>query len=288
MGWEQAAMAGMSLLGDSQSSDMSQTQTGTWNQEIAPGQMPYLRNLWNQAGGLYGSTLGGMQGQIPGAVGNMQDIFSGASPYWQQQLQGGAYSGTDFGNLYNQALQTGGGNEQFINQSIMGGAGNDYVDAMKQQMQSDAFGRLSDTFNMYDLRASGNNLPGSSRHGILQARAAEDEMDRLERGQTALGYSTFDTDLNRKLGIAQRADQYDMERLQNIGNMWGQQQGAMSGGLGMGSMMQNLGMGGFAPYMMPWQAMSNYANVIGRPTLVGSGSSGAVAESESGGGIFGK
>jgi hypothetical protein len=55
--------------------------------------------------------------------------------------------------------------------------------------------------------------------------------------------------------------------------MLGQQQGVSTGALGMGQNMQNLGMGSFAPGMMPWQNISNYANALGSPTVLNSGSS---------------
>ena len=104
---------------------------------------------------------------------------------------------------------------------------------------------------------------------------AQDELDRLGQQQTNIGYNTFDKDLERKLGIAQRADAFDFGKLQNVSGMLGAQQGAMAGGLGMGQGMQNLGMGQFAPFMAPWQAAGQYSSTIGRPTVLGSGTSSA-------------
>ena len=37
--------------------------------------------------------------------------------------------------------------------------------------------------------------------------------------------------------------------------------------------VQNLGMGQFAPTMIPWQNMQNYAATIGQPTILSKGSS---------------
>lgn len=109
---------------------------------------------------------------------------------------------------------------------------------------------------------------------------ARQSMDRLADQQTDVGFETFDKDLNRKMGIAQRADQFDMGRLQSAGNMLGQQQGAMQGGLGAGKGMQQLGMGQFAPSQVPWQNVSQYASAIGRPTVLGSGSGSGSADSK--------
>ena len=239
-----------------------------------------FQQMQSQLGNLFPQTTSNMQNLMPGAVEQQQQIFQQSQPAWQQQMGGGAYQGMDLQNQYSQALQ-GGGNEQFMNQSIMGGQGNDYVDAMKQEMQSDAFERLGSGFSNIDQRASMAGQPGSSRHGILQSNMMRDEMDRLGQMQTQLGVESFDTDMQRKMGIAQRADQFDMSKLQNIGQQLGAQQGAMSGGLNYGSNMQNLGMGQFSPSMMPWQAAGAYSNAMGAPTVTGAGSTFGESDSSS-------
>lgn len=268
----------------------SQAQEGAkFDQNVWKPQGNALQNLYGQMGGLFGSTNQQMQGQIPGAIDQQQQIFQGSMAPWQQQMQGGAFAGMDTQGNYQNALQ-GGGNEQFINQSIMGGAGNNYVDAMKQQMQSDAFGNLGQGLATLDQRASQAGQPGSSRHGLAQRGMFDDTMDRLSSDQTNLGFQTFDKDLDRKMGIAQRADQFDMGRLNSTGNMLQAQQGAMAGGIQQGQGMQNLGMGQFAPSMAPWGAAGQYASSIGRPTVLGSGQSSGSSDSKgkaSSGGIGG-
>ena len=252
-----------------QNQNMNQNQS-QFGQNVWGPQSAALQNLYGDIGGLFGQTNQGIQGQIPEAVSQQQGIFNAANPAWQNQMQGGAFAGMNLQDQYNRALG-GGGNEQFINQSIMGGAGNNFVDAMQSQLQDDSSQRLGRQFAQADQRAAGNMQGGSSRHGLLQARLAEDENDRLGAQQTALGFNTFDKDLDRKLGIAQRADQFDFGKLQNISGMIGGQQGAMQGGLNYGQNMQNLGMGQFAPQMAPWQTVGQYANAIGGPTVLGQG-----------------
>jgi len=71
-----------------------------------------------------------------------------------------------------------------------------------------------------------------------------------------------------------------------LSGMIGQQNQAMQGGLNFGQNQQNLSMGQFAPGMMPWQALGEYANTIGRPTVLGSGTqSGSGSSSSKGFGI---
>ncbi len=255
-------------LGKSESDSRNQ---GQFSQNVWGPQGGALQDVYSGIGNLFNQTNRGMQNQIPGAMAQQQGVFGDANQAWNQQMQGGATAGMDLQGNYQNALQ-GGGNEQFIDQSIMGGQGNNYVDAMKGQMQDDSSQRLGRQFAQSDARASGAGMGGSSRHGLLQARLAEDENDRLGAQQTALGFNTFDRDLDRKLGIAQRADRFDMGRLENTSGMLNSQDQAMQGGLNYGQNMQNLGMGQFAPQMAPWQAAGQYANAIGRPTVLGSGS----------------
>ena len=96
---------------------------------------------------------------------------------------------------------------------------------------------------MNDARAAGYGQSGSSRHGLTESRLYDDANRDLSRQQTGIGFGSFDKDLDRKLEIAQRADQFDMGRLQNTSQMLGGQNAAMQGGLNYGQNMQNLGMG---------------------------------------------
>jgi hypothetical protein len=256
-------------VGKSESDSQNQ---GNFSQGVWEGQAGPLGALYSQAGNLFGGGNQSMQQQIPGAVGNLQGIFDQSMQPWQNQMQGGAYQGMDLQGQYNRDRQ-GGGNEQFINESIMGGAGNNYVDAMKGQLQQDSTQRLGQSLATLDNRAGAYGQSGSSRHGLAQSKLFDDSNRDLSRQQTNIGFDTFDKDLDRKLGIAQRADQFDMDRLNLSGQMLGNQNQAMQGGLNYGGQMQNLGMGQFAPYMAPWQAMGQYANTVGAPTVLGSGQS---------------
>lgn len=267
------------MSGSSGKSESSSDNQAQFDQSVWGPQGNALQSLYGQMGNLFGQTQNQMQQQIPGAVGQQQQVFDQSMPAWQRQLQGGAYQGMDLQGDYNRALQ-GGGNEQFINQSIMGGAGNNYAQAMKDQLAGDAMDRMGRQFAASDLRASNAGQPGSSRHGIVQADIARQGMDQLADQQTNIGFQSFDKDLDRKLGIAQRADQFDMGRLQQTGGMLGAQNQAMTGGLNFGGQQQNLGMGQFAPSMAPWQAAGQYASNIGRPTVLGSGSAGGSSDSK--------
>lgn len=267
-------------LGKSESSNRNQFNSenqaqnqSQFGQNVWGPQGGALQNLYGQMGNLFDQTNQGMQTQIPGATQGMQGIFNASQNPWQQQMQGGSLAGMDLQGNFQNAFDTGGGNEQFIDQSIMGGQGNDYVGALKDQMQADSDKRLGRSFAGADARASGAGMGGSSRHGLLQARLAEDEGDRLGDQQTRLGFQTFDRDLDRKLGIAQRADRFDMDRMNTASGMLNSANQNIQGGLNMGGQMQGLNMGQFAPGMAPWEAAGQYSGNLGGPTVLGSGSS---------------
>lgn len=264
-------------------SESSASQGAQFGQDVFGPQAGALSGLYGSLANLFGQTNNQMQQQIPGAVGQQQAIYEGAMPAWQQQMQGGAFQGMPLQQQYADAL-LGGGAEQDINQMIMGGAGNNYAQAMKDQLAGDAIDRMGRGLASIDSRASAAGQPGSSRHGLVQSDLIRNEMDRLGEQQTNIGYNTFDKDLERKLGIAQRADQFDLGRLQSAQNMLGAQQGAMAGGLGASGAMQGLGMGQFNPSMAPWQAAQGYAQGIGAPTVLSSGSSSMDSDSKSMGG----
>ena len=269
-------------------SESSAEQGAQFSQDIPQFQQQALTQLYQDVGNLFGKGLDQMGQQIPGAIDQQQQVFEASMPAYQRQLQGGAYAGMPLQQQYAQALQ-GGGAEQDLQAMIMGGAGNNYAQAMQDQLAGDAMDRLGRGFAAADLRASQAGQPGSSRHGLLQARMAQDELDRLADQQTNIGYQTFDQDLQRKLDIARRADQFDMARLNATQQALAGQQGAMQGGLNFGQGQQALGMGQFNPTMAPFQMVAPYAGAIGSPTVLSSGQSSATSDSKgkSGSGWFG-
>ena len=264
-------MFGLSLGGSKSDSDSK----SNFDQNVWGAQSPYLTGMYGDAANLFGTSNAGMQGMIPWATNNMQGIFNQSNPYWNQQMQGGAYSGVDAGAIQNQLFDS--MNQpsamQDINRMIMGGEGNDYADAMKGQVMQNAQDLGGQFMNQTDLRGSASGLPGSSRHGIVQSQGLQDINESAMNDLTKLGYDTFDKDLNRKLSIADQADQAGLARQGMLQNMLSGQQNAMQGGLNYGSNMQNLAMGGFSPYMAPWMPMQQYSGIIGAPQVLSSGSS---------------
>lgn len=256
--------------------ESSSSQNSGFNQDVWKPQGDALGNLYSQAQNLFSNLGNQMIGKVPGASDYMNQITNNTMPAWQNQLQGGAYS--DMGlqnslmNSLNRSMNSPTATQE-INNMIMGGSGNNYADAMRGQYIQDATDAQNNMLANLDARAAASGMSGGSRHGTAIAKGMNDINKNLQGNMAQLGYETFDKDLDRKLAIAGQADQSNLERQNMMANMLGNQQNAMSGALGFGSNMQNLGMGQFTPYMAPWQMMGNYANTIGAPTVLGSGSS---------------
>lgn len=267
--------------GSSSKSDSESSSGGTFNQRVWEGQGDALEKLYGQLGGLFDQSMGGMTGLQPGASDYMNQIRDQSMPFWQDQMAGGAYQGMNLQGQYNQALNNGGGNEQFVNEQVMGGAGNDYADAMRGQVMDNAQNLTDQMLQSTDARAAASGMSGGSRQGVLQSNGMDDINTQAQNQLTNIGYNTFDKNLDRMSGIAQRADQYDMNRLNNISGMLGNQQNTMNQGLVGAQGQQGLGMGAFNPYNAPWQTAGSYANAIGRPTVLGSGSMSGNSDSSS-------
>lgn len=269
-------------------SEQESQSGGQFGQDVWGGQSPFLQNMYGSLQGLFGNMMGGMQPRVEEGADYQQGIAEGSMPAWQQQMQGGAYAGMD-PNQVMQSITQGMGPQrtatQDINEMIMGGEGNDYVDAMKGQMQSDSYENLMKTMSGLDSRAAASGMGGGSRHGIAQGQAIQGSQDALARAQTELGVGSFDRDLQRKLDIAGQADQSNLARWQtgqqSLQDMLGGKQQAMQGGMGFGQNMQQMGMGQFSPYNQPWNMAGNWANMLGRPQVLGSGSTSGSGSGES-------
>ena len=247
-----------------------------FNQTIPKWQSDALKKMYGAAASTFGNTGSAINAQTPGAQSYIDQTNSAAMPEWQSQLKGGVYQGMDNANALSNSLQqslNSPTNTQSIYSQMMGGNGNNYADAMKAGYTADANRATDSMLSNLDSRAAASGMSGGSRHGVATSQGMYDINSNLQKNLAQTGYDTFDKDLQQKLNIAQQADSGTLARQQMMSGMLGQQQGVQTGALNSGGQMQNLGMGSFAPTMMPWQNMSNYANSIGSPTVLNSGNS---------------
>lgn len=258
-----------------------------FQQQIPQWQSDALTKMYNAAQGQYNTTGQAIQKQTPAAQSYIDQTNAAAMPEWKNQLSGGVYQGMDNATNLTNSLQqslSSPTNTQNIYEQMMGGNGNNYADAMKASYLGDANRATDNMLANLDSRAAASGMSGGSRHGVATSQGMYDINSQLQKNLADTGYNTFDKDLNNKLNIAQQADSGTLARQQMMAGMLGQQQGVQTGALNAGGQMQNLGMGSFAPTMMPWQNMSNYANSIRDPSILSSGNSSSSSNAKSGGG----
>lgn len=126
-------------------------------------------------------------------------------------------------------------------------------------------------------------MSGGSRHGIATAQGMRDINQNLQRNMAQTGYDTFSQDLDRKLQIAQQADQGNLARQQMMSDMLANQQNTMAGGIGMGQQLYGLGQ---EMFNLPWQNLQNYGAILGDPAVLSSGS--GASNSKAMGGSYNK
>lgn len=253
--------------------DRSQSQANI-NQGIWGPQANQLGDLYSQAGTLYGNQMANMGAQQGLAQNQMNQVTAQTNPAFQQQLAGGAYQGMDLQGQLNQLMAGGAdtGNTGRIYGQIMGGEGNNYADAMRDQYTQDATRAQENMLRNLDARAAARGMSGGSRHGTAIGEGMGRINDQLQDNMARVGYETFDRDLQQKLGIAQMADANQLARYQGdqsaLTSMLGQQQQAMQSGLAGAGTQQGLSMGQFAPGQAGWDQAQNYSNIMGAPTML--------------------
>ena len=264
------------MSGGGNYSQSSANNDSNFNQSIPQWQIDAFIKMYNAAAGTFGDVGNNINKQMGGVQDYINRTNQSAMPEWQNQLNGGVYQGMDNANKLSESLQkslNSPTNTQNIYSQMMGGNGNNYADAMKAGYTADANRATDSMLSNLDSRAAASGMSGGSRHGVATSQGMYDINSNLQKNLAQTGYDTFDKDLQNKLGIAQQADQGTLARQQMMSGMLGQQQGVQTGALGQGQNMQNLAMGSFAPGMLPWQNIANWANSLGSPTVLNSGRS---------------
>ena len=327
-------MSGQQSKNDSWSSSIANFLTNggsnnSFNQNVWNGGAN--QRVSNKAGNLYDSVNGTMKGMIPGMTDFAGDTRDSATGAWEKALGGGAYGDINPNNLVssldksmasdvpeasssligslNNSLNreftpSGPTNTQSIYAQIMGGAGNNYADAMKGQYLSDANLAQQNMLSNLDARVGASGMTGSSREGIAQGLGLQGINRNLQEQLARTGYETFDKDLSNKLSIAEQADTNNLNReemylndigraqglgfdeLNNarsgvygdrsgardaMGNLIGAKEATSTNALNFSDAIQNLGMGILEPLMARWGNMAGYSNAVGAPTVLNSG-----------------
>jgi len=259
-------------IGGNKSDSSANTSQNVW----AP-QGNALSNLYSQADNLWGSQQGGQLNSIAENLSPYnQDIMSGAQSGFEDQLSGGSFGDTS--DVRNKLLGSMGMPSQMgqMYNSIVGGEGNTYIDPMVDAMKAGALenNKMLQSGTAMDAAAMGQG--GSSRHAMQNAMTNRMTNQDMMNQETAMRGGAYDKDLSMKMDIASMADDNRQQEQDRMFDMMSGSDRNQQAGMNFGQVMQNLGMGSMAPWMQAqnqgWSNMNNYANTIGGPTVLGSGS----------------
>lgn len=235
----------------------------TWSNNVWGPQGEALGKLYDQAFKFFDQTPGG-------AVEDTGKIFNTATGAWEDQTRGGAYG--DAGDIRSRLFDMMGQPSQTgqMYESIIGGAGNEYIDPLVESMRSDAAQNLATLQSGNALDAAALGQSGSSRQAMENAMLGSEVNRALSSDINQARAGAYDRDLQMKLGIAQQADtsrQAEQDRLFDM--LTGANQAQTSAISGMGNMM-----GGALGAQNAWfNPLMNLANIIGGPIMTGAGSS---------------
>lgn len=255
-------------------SDSDSGSNSSFEQFLSPDQLPFLQDMWSQMGNLWNMGMPMMSPSMTGGFDTMNNTMSSMDPYWQDAMGGGVYGGMDLQGDYSTAFQNilnPSSYTQDIYAGIMGGEGNDYVDALGgsiSQMYSDTADR-----NLAKLDQRAGLMSGSSgwegAMGDILSESGKNEAATL----AGLGYDTFDKDLMNKLDIAKMADTNWLtgatHALDTASGNLANEQATTMGGLDFGGDLWNAGM---TQMLLPWTMMSMFSNMQ-QPLTLGGGTS---------------
>jgi hypothetical protein len=204
---------------------------------------------------------------------NQQAAGGIRNPQLEQQLMQNMQAPSEMGKMY---------------ANIVGGPGNTYTDplinSLRNDMQYTADRRIG---TQNDLRAATLGQSGSARHGVQNALTNRYANQDFQNKANQIRQQGYDKDLNWKMGIASMADTNRLKAAEQAQGYLNQQNKNQQNAFGYGSVLQNLGMGMFAPQMMaqqqPWNFLSQYASILGDPTVLDKASSSASSSKYSGG-----
>lgn len=284
-------------MGGSVSGNLGKSESSTGsNQRIWGPQGQALQNLYGNAENMF-DTTNSQNGNFLSSLNNVNPYMSAAAggglEGMNKMLQGGTMGDTT--QLRDELMSSIRGtmnspsNTSQMYQSIVGGAGNTYIDPMVAAMKSSSMDNLAKMQNNTGLDAAAMGQGGSSRHAMQNAMlGAQANKDMLAAEMNMRG-GAYDKDLAMKMNIANLADQNVQAGQDRMLNMLNQANTNISSGMGYGQQLQNLGMGMLAPQLQGmssgWDNLSRYSDIIGAPQVLGS--SRGSSEAKSTGSSFG-
>ena len=266
-------------MGGSGSMNYSSGKNGSqFDQNVWGVQSPHLNQMYGNAGDLFNSSrgMGTLGGAYNTAHANMQRGYNSGYNAMRHQM-GGGFDDPQLKKAIMDSMQSPSATGQMYN-SIVGGEGNSYIDPMVEAMKQS----MGETYDrqvspQLDMAAAAAGQGGSARHGVSDFLARNQMNQDMLRNEMNMRGQAYDTDMAMKMGIAEQADlgrgQAQDRALQMLQDKNMNAQMAMNYAPQLGSMGQQQFNNSQQYTQMPWQMLGQYANVLGAPTVLGSGNS---------------
>lgn len=260
-------------IGGSKSGSNNQFSNNVWGT-----QGNALGSLYNNALNYYNqgnNFMGQIGDQAGNLTGNINDIIGSGQALNQDLAGGGVYGDTS--DIRKKLLDSMGqrSNMGTMYESIVGGSGNTYVDPLIEQMRKDSAQNVATLQGGNALDAAAMGQSGSNRQAMQDAMFANQANKDLLTAEAGLRQGAYDTDLANKMGIAEMADTNRQAEQDRLASLLGGAQASKVAATDQSQLLNSI-MSGLSPYLQSqqagWNPLSNLANIIGAPTLVGSGS----------------
>lgn len=254
------------------------TSSFNMNQDIWAGQQQPLKDMYAQASQLYSQfDPSAFKDSFDYTKQYSQGLSEAAKPAWQNQLAGGYNSGAAAAAepALMKSLQnslSGPSNTGKMYESIVGGAGNTYIDPMVASMKSGAVDSLNRQLPGISENAIAAGQMGSSRHGIAEGLARSDANKYMTDTENSMRAGAYDTDLNWKMDIAKMADSNIGAAQDRSIGLLNSRDAAANSALQQGQQMNQYANSAYDSQMMqaqlPWQMLGNWSDALGDPTVL--------------------
>lgn len=264
----------MISIGGGKSRSSSSASQNVWKP-----QRRALNDLWGKSGNLLDDQTFNDQMITRGhnLTGYNDELMDGMQGGTHNLLGGGSIGNTE--ELRNSLMSrmsmdaNNPSNTSRMYQSIVGGAGNTYIDPMVAAMKKGGMDNLNRMQSGTGLDAAANGQGGSSRHAMQNAmQASQANQDMLSQEAYMRG-GAYDKDLEMKMGIANMADSNSQMDKSRMFDMLKQADSNVGIGLQSGQGTQAVGENSLNPWERAqetqWNPYMWQGNLIGDPTVLG-------------------
>ena len=253
------------------------------DQRIWDKQAPILASMYNQAQGVYDQANAATNAALPAANQWASDVQDNAMGSWQNQLDGGAYSGINAAGALTNSLDNAMGGPTQQQQALNNAGVNNYADSYRQNFVNDANTATNSMLSNLDSRAAASGMSGGSRHGTATGAGMRDINQNLQSNLANVGYQDYSNNLNRQMQAGAAADSNLLSQQGMLGGLLSGQQGAQEGALAQSGAMGTLGQQQLANAGAGINTYGQMMNAIGAPTVLSKTKSESSTRSANGG-----